>query len=243
MFTELMETARRSELGCRVLLFPRAELFFLEWRQRRMSRYAQVAFTQNVRRVQEERGSADAMERLLAGNPGRADRMGATEAEFIAARDGLYLATVSETGWPYIQFRGGPPGFVHVLDEATLAFLDVRGNRQYITAGNVRGNDRVSLFFMDYARRTRLKVLGRAEIRDPGEFVDLRGRSGGARTEGHAESLLVVRVEGFAWNCAKHITPRFSEAELAGALERVYERVGELEEENRALRSRLGMRD
>jgi predicted pyridoxine 5'-phosphate oxidase superfamily flavin-nucleotide-binding protein len=208
-----------------------------------MSRYAQVAFTQNVRRVQEERGSATAMERLLTGNPGRADRMGVAEAEFIGARDGFYLATVSETGWPYIQFRGGPPGFVHVLDEATLALLDVRGNRQYITAGNLRGNDRVALFFMDYAHRTRLKVLGRAEIRDPGEFPDLRGRAGDTRTEGQVETLLVVRVEGFAWNCAKHITPRFSEAELAGALERVYERMAELEDENRELRSRLGARD
>ncbi|MFJ4582587.1 pyridoxamine 5'-phosphate oxidase family protein [Streptomyces echinatus] len=208
-----------------------------------MSRYAQVAFTHHVRRVQEERGSASAMERLLAGNAGRADRMGAVETEFIAARDGFYLATVSETGWPYIQFRGGPPGFVHVLDEATLAFLDVRGNRQYITAGNLRGNDRVSLFFMDYARRTRLKVLGRAELRDPGEFPDPRGRSGDTRTEGHAESLLVVTVEGFAWNCAKHITPRFSEAELAGTLDRVYERITELEQENRELRARLGLRD
>ncbi|MYW15123.1 pyridoxamine 5-phosphate oxidase, partial [Streptomyces sp. SID2955] len=163
-------------------------------------------------------------------DPGCTDRMGATEAAFIGARDGFYLATVSATGWPYIQFRGGPPGFVHVLDEETLALLDVRGNRQYITAGNLRGNDRVSLFFMDYAHRTRLKVLGRAEIRDPGEFARLHGRSADARTEGQAESLLVVRVEGFAWNCAKHITPRFSEAELAGALERVYGRIAELEE-------------
>ncbi|WP_225828320.1 pyridoxamine 5'-phosphate oxidase family protein [Streptomyces naphthomycinicus] len=208
-----------------------------------MSRYAQVAFTDNVRRVQEERGSASAMERLLAGDSGRADRMGADEAGFIAARDGFYLATVTETGWPYMQFRGGPPGFVHVLDAETLAFLDVRGNRQYITAGNLRGNDRVSLFFMDYAHRTRLKVFGRAEIRDPGEFSSLSGRSGDARTDGQEEWLLVVRVEGLAWNCAKHITPRFSESELAGALEQVYERIADLEEENKELRSRLGTRD
>ncbi|MEU6672249.1 pyridoxamine 5'-phosphate oxidase family protein, partial [Streptomyces sp. NPDC046727] len=205
-----------------------------------MSRYAQVAFTENVRRVQEERGSASAMERLLAGDPGRADRLGPDEADFIAARDGFYLATVSETGWPYMQFRGGPPGFVHVLDDETLAFLDVRGNRQYITAGNIRGDDRVSLFFMDYAHRARLKVFGRAEIRDPGEFSELRGRSGDARTDGREEWLLVVRVEGLAWNCAKHITPRFSEAELSDALQRVYERISELEEENEELRSRGG---
>ncbi|MEW2514483.1 pyridoxamine 5'-phosphate oxidase family protein [Streptomyces sp. NPDC046870] len=207
-----------------------------------MSRYAHVAFTDNVRRVQEERGSAAAMQRLLASDPGRADRLGDDEAEFIAARDGFYLGTVTETGWPYIQFRGGPPGFVHVLDEETLAFLDVRGNRQYITTGNVRGNDRVSLFFMDYAHRTRLKVLGRAEIRDAAEFHGLRDRSGDARTDGHEEALIVVRIEGLAWNCTKHITPRYSEAELAHALEPVYERIARLEEENRELRSRLGAR-
>ncbi|MFF8729205.1 pyridoxamine 5'-phosphate oxidase family protein [Streptomyces sp. NPDC015171] len=208
-----------------------------------MSRYAHVAFTDDVRRVQEERGSAAAMERLLGTDAGRADRLGPAEAGFIGARDGFYLGTVSETGWPYIQFRGGPPGFVHVLDEETLAFLDVRGNRQYITAGNIRGNDRVSLFFMDYAHRTRLKVLGRAEIRDAGEFPGTGGRPEDVRTEGHEEWLMVVRVEGLAWNCAKHITPRFSEAELADALAGVYERIAELEEENKELRSRLGARD
>ncbi|WP_030988018.1 pyridoxamine 5'-phosphate oxidase family protein [Streptomyces sp. NRRL WC-3744] len=207
-----------------------------------MSRYAHVAFTENVRRVQEERGSAPAMERLLASDPERADRLGAREAEFIAARDGFHLGTVSETGWPYIQFRGGPPGFVHVLDEGTLAFLDVRGNRQYITAGNIRGNDRVSLFFMDYAHRARLKVFGRAEIRDATAFQDLPGRAGDTRTDAQAESLMVVRVEGLAWNCAQHITPRFSEAELADALEHVHERIVRLEEENRELRARLGAR-
>ncbi|MEU2223397.1 pyridoxamine 5'-phosphate oxidase family protein [Streptomyces sp. NPDC018347] len=143
-----------------------------------MSRYAQVAFTRNVRSVQEERGSASAMERMLPGETVRADRMGPVEAEFIGDRDDFHLATVGETEWPYIQFRGGPPGFVHVLDDATLAFLDVRGNRQYITAGDLRGNDRVSLFFMDYAHRTRLKVFGRAGMRDAAEFSDLPGRSG-----------------------------------------------------------------
>ncbi|MEU2060817.1 pyridoxamine 5'-phosphate oxidase family protein [Streptomyces sp. NPDC013455] len=208
-----------------------------------MSRFAHVAFTENVRRVQEERGSALYMQRMLAGHTGHADRLGPEEAAFIGARDGFYLGTVSETGWPYIQFRGGPPGFVHVLDGETLAFLDVRGNRQYITAGNIRGNDRVSLFFMDYARRTRLKVFGRAEIKDPGEFKGVRDRSDGVRTEGHEEWLLVVRVEGLAWNCPQHITPRFTQDEIEGALENVYQHIARLEQENRELRERLGARD
>ncbi|MCE0444922.1 pyridoxamine 5'-phosphate oxidase family protein [Streptomyces tricolor] len=162
--------------------------------------------------------------------PGGPTVWGADEAEFIEARDGFYLGTVSETGWPYIQFRGGPPGFVHVLDAQTLAFVDVRGNRQYITAGNIRGNDRVSLFFMDYAHRTRLKVFGRAEIRDPAEFPDLVGRSGDARTDGHAEWLLVVRVEGLAWNCPPAHHPavlRVRTLRCAGARVRAARAAGE----------------
>ncbi|MFD4695382.1 pyridoxamine 5'-phosphate oxidase family protein [Streptomyces sp. NPDC058463] len=207
-----------------------------------MSRYAHVAFTENVRRVQEERGSAAAMERLLAGDGVQADRIGPHEAEFIGARDGFYLGTVGEDGWPYIQFRGGPPGFVHVMDEETLAFADVRGNRQYITAGNLRGNDRVALFFMDYAHRARLKVFGRAEVRDTGDPTGIPERVGRISTDGHQERLMVIRVEGLAWNCSKHITPRFSQAELADSLEQVSERLAELEAENRELRERLRQR-
>ncbi|MER5892664.1 pyridoxamine 5'-phosphate oxidase family protein [Streptomyces sp. NPDC001876] len=207
-----------------------------------MSRYAEVAFTENVRRVQEELGSAAAMERLLAGDGGQADRIGPHEAEFIGARDGFYLGTVGEGGWPYIQFRGGPPGFVHVVDEGTLAFADVRGNRQYITAGNLRGNDRVALFFMDYAHRARLKVFGRAEVRATDDFTGVPERVGRISTDGHQERLMVIRVEGLAWNCAKHITPRFSQAELADSLEQVSERLAELEAENRELRAQLRQR-
>ncbi|MFF3305686.1 pyridoxamine 5'-phosphate oxidase family protein [Streptomyces sp. NPDC002908] len=207
-----------------------------------MSRYAQVAFTGNVRRVQEERGSARAMDRLRDG-PAEPDRLGPREAEFIGARDGFYLGTVGEDGWPYIQHRGGPAGFVHVVDEGTLAFAEVRGNRQYITAGNLRGDDRVSLFFMDYAHQARLKVLGRAETRDAEDYTGLPRRIaeeiGRLGTDGPRERLVLVRVEGLAWNCAKHITPRYSQAELADSLEKVAERLAELEAENRELRELL----
>lgn len=208
-----------------------------------MSRYARLAFTKDVRGVQAERGSAQAMARLPAPDTGEPDRMGPDEADFIRARDGFYLASTGEGGWPYVQFRGGPPGFVHVLDDGTLGWVEVRGNRQYITTGNLRSNDRVSLFFMDYANPTRLKIFGRAQTRDPAEFPELHERLSDIRTDGPMERLLLIRVEGLFWNCPRHITPRYSEVELAEALEPVRERLRMLAEENLELRRQLQARD
>ncbi|MEV6163386.1 pyridoxamine 5'-phosphate oxidase family protein [Streptomyces sp. NPDC052052] len=204
-----------------------------------MNRYAHLAFTENVRSVQRERGSAEAMARMLGGDPEELDRIGRDEAAFITQRDGFYLASVTADGWPYVQYRGGPPGFVHVLDAGTLAYLEVRGNRQYITTGNLRGDDRVSLFFMDYARRIRLKVMARAETLDTAEQPELSERLADVRTDGRPEQLMVIRVEGLSWNCSKHITPRFSEAELAEALQPVREQLAALAAENEMLRAQL----
>ncbi|MGW0423361.1 pyridoxamine 5'-phosphate oxidase family protein [Streptomyces sp. NPDC003015] len=208
-----------------------------------MSRYAHVAFTESVRHVQRQRGSAQAMDRLLATHDGELDPLGPDEAAFIGERDGFYLASAGEDGWPYVQFRGGPPGFVHVLDAGTLAWVEVRGNRQYITTGNLLSDDRVSLFFMDYPHRTRLKIFGHAETRDPAEFPELHEQLADIRTDGPLEHLMVIRVEGIFWNCQKHITPRFSEAELAEALLPLRERMEMLAEENRVLRAKLQARE
>lgn len=206
-----------------------------------MSRYAQVTFTDSVRQTQHEGGSGAAAARLLAEGS-VPDSLGDTESRFIESRDGFYLASVSETGWPYVQFRGGPPGFVHVVDERTLAYADVRGNRQYITAGNVRVNDRVSLFFMDYPMGARLKVLGHAKTTSLDENADLTALVAEPRSDGLVERLMVVQVEAFAWNCSKHITPRYSEAELAYALQPLRTRLRELELENQSLRAQLEAR-
>ncbi|ARQ68462.1 pyridoxamine 5'-phosphate oxidase family protein [Streptomyces marincola] len=203
-----------------------------------MSRYAHLAYTESVREVQREQGSALVGIRQLAQEDAP-DPIGPQEAAFIESRDGFYLASVSETGWPYVQFRGGPPGFAHVLDEHTIGWADVRGNRQYITTGNVRADGRVALFFMDYPRRARLKIFGRAGVRSLESHQELAERLGGTRTGGHVERLVVITVEGFNWNCNQHITPRFSEAELAEALMPVRTRIAELEAENKALRERL----
>ncbi|MBB5122046.1 pyridoxamine 5-phosphate oxidase [Streptomyces eurocidicus] len=204
-----------------------------------MGRYAQLAYTDSVRRAQEENGSASVGVRGLA-RPDDADPLGPAEASFIGSRDGFYLASVSETGWPYVQFRGGPPGFVHVLDGRTLAYADVRGNRQYITTGNVRADGRVALFFMDYPHKARLKLFGRARTLPLDEDAELTRRLVGRRTDGKLERLMTVQVEAVSWNCSQHITPRFSEPELDAALEPIRARMAELERQNEELRARLG---
>ena len=127
-------------------------------------RYAEIAFTPTVKKAQEQFGSRNAYARMEGVPETRNHRLSEAEAQFIAARNSFYMATVSETGWPYIQHRGGPTGFVRVLDDATIGFADFRGNRQYISLGNLANDDRVSLFFMDYPNKTRLKLFGRVKI-------------------------------------------------------------------------------
>jgi predicted pyridoxine 5'-phosphate oxidase superfamily flavin-nucleotide-binding protein len=159
------------------------------------------------------------------------DPLGAEEAEFIAARDSFYMATVSETGWPYIQHRGGRPGFLRIVDPHTLAFADYKGNRQLLSTGNLAANDRVSLFLMDYPRRERLKILGHARVSDSAsELVeqlveqDLRPL---------VERLFFIEVISFDWNCPKFITPRYSEAEVEAIISPLKKRIAELEAESK----------
>jgi predicted pyridoxine 5'-phosphate oxidase superfamily flavin-nucleotide-binding protein len=190
-------------------------------------RFADIAFTPAVRAVQETMGSRRSYARL-DGPAVTHGALGDAEASFIAGRDSFYMATVSETGWPYIQHRGGPAGFVRVLDERTIGFADLRGNRQYVSVGNIAGNDRVSLFFMDYASRTRLKLLGRARVIDPDDpLVTDRLAVEGYR--GHVERGLLIAVEAVDWNCSQHITPRFTLPEIEAATAPLRARIVELE--------------
>lgn len=173
-------------------------------------RFAEIAFTPAVCAVQTQEGSREAYARQEGGEPHH-ERLGEAEAEFIEARAGFYLATVSETGWPYIQHRGGPAGFLRVLDERTLGFADFRGNRQYVSIGNLAGSDKVSLFLMDYAHRRRLKILGHARITEDPEVL-ARLAVPGYRAK--VERGILIEVAAFDWNCPQHITPRFSLDEL-----------------------------
>jgi predicted pyridoxine 5'-phosphate oxidase superfamily flavin-nucleotide-binding protein len=153
------------------------------------------------------------------------------EAHFIATRDSMYVASIGADGWPYIQHRGGPPGFVKVLSERSLGFADFRGNRQYVSVGNLADENRVALFMMDYARRTRLKVLGRARVVDLANAPDLAAtlidQSYGAKVE----RGIVVEVEAFDWNCPQHITPRYTLAEIDPMISALKARIAELEAE------------
>ncbi|MFG1465686.1 pyridoxamine 5'-phosphate oxidase family protein [Xanthobacter sp. DSM 24535] len=210
-------------------------------------RYLEIASTPSVKAAREHYGSVGQWARAEGpadpDEPARHQRLGFAEQEFIAARDGFYLASVSETGWPYVQFRGGPAGFLKVMDDQTLGFADFRGNRQYITTGNVQANDRVSLFMMDYAHRQRLKIFGRMRVSDAGEDPSLRERLAVPAYPGRIERLVLITVEAFDWNCPQHITPRFTEAELEAVLEPVREEIAVLRLENERLRREVHARD
>ncbi|HEX7036495.1 MAG TPA: pyridoxamine 5'-phosphate oxidase family protein [Pseudomonadales bacterium] len=198
-------------------------------------RFYELLFTPAVRALQERFGSRDAYRRYEAPDAPPRDRLTERETAFIAARDSFYLASVSAAGWPYLQHRGGPAGFLRALDERTLGFADFRGNRQYLSAGNLAGDDRVALFLMDYPNRRRLKILGRARIVEPDDDPALMGRLeiGGYRAR--VERGILIRIEAFDWNCSQHITPRYSEAELRPVFEELQLRIARLEQENARL--------
>jgi hypothetical protein len=192
------------------------------------NRFAEIAFTPAVQAQQEAYGSRASYARSFEGES-RNDRLSPKESEFIAARDGFYLASVSETGWPYVQYRGGAPGFLRMLDPLTIAWADFRGNRQYVSVGNATGNDRVAIILMDYANRRRLKLLGRVEIRNVGADADLAARLAVPGYKAVVERAVLVHLAAFDWNCPQHITPRFTLDEIEQATKPLRERVAELE--------------
>jgi predicted pyridoxine 5'-phosphate oxidase superfamily flavin-nucleotide-binding protein len=191
------------------------------------NRFAELAFTPKVKAFQEEMGSRRGYARIEGGETSHA-ALGPRETAFIALRDSFYMASVSETGWPYVQHRGGPPGFVRVLDEATLGFADFEGNRQYVSVGNLSGDDRVSLLFMDYPKRSRLKLLGRAQRVEPNQ-TELLATLALPGTPAQLERGFLIHVEAFDWNCPQHITPRFTAAEVEAATAPLRQRIAELE--------------
>lgn len=201
-------------------------------------RFLEIAATPSVKAAQAVNGSRDAYARMESG-PVTHDTLGPGEAAFIAARDSFYMATISETGWPYVQHRGGPPGFVKVLGEHQLGLADYRGNRQYTSLGNLAGDDRIAIILMDYPNRRRLKLLGRMRpvslIDDPELASRLAVDGYGAVTE----RGFLIHVEAFDWNCPQHITRRYTEAEVATVIATLDERVARLESENAQLRAEV----
>lgn len=201
-------------------------------------KFAEIAFTDTVKSVQQALGSRSGYARREGGDVDLIDRLGPSEAQFIAERDSFYMATVSETGWPYVQHRGGPKGFLRVLDDKTLGFADFSGNRQYVSVGNLKTDDRVSLFLMDYPNRTRLKVLGRARVVEFDGDDDLVRRVSLTDYRARVEHGVIISVEAFDWNCPQHITPRYTTDEIEVAVQPLRKRIAELEEKLHGVTSR-----
>jgi predicted pyridoxine 5'-phosphate oxidase superfamily flavin-nucleotide-binding protein len=191
--------------------------------------YAEIAFTESVKAVQERYGSRrqyDRMEKLERGT-----ELSFAEADFIAERDGFYLATAGENGQPYVQFRGGAKGFLKVLDSKTLAFADFRGNLQYISVGNLNKNDRAALILMDYPDRQRLKIFARVEILDAAEAPGLSIKLEDPDYKAKIERVMILHLEAFDWNCPQHITPRFTIEEIKEINQPLFEHIEKLEAE------------
>lgn len=178
--------------------------------------YHKALFTSDVLAAQDRYYG----KRALLDSRADRDALGDEEIEFIRQRDSFYLATVTADGWPYVQHRGGPAGFLQVIDRQTLAFADFRGNRQLVSVGNLSGNDRASLLLMDYPHRLRLKIIGHAAVLDAREHPALLEQIAPPGLERKTERITKIDVVGFDWNCAAHITPRYTEREIAQAMTR-----------------------
>jgi predicted pyridoxine 5'-phosphate oxidase superfamily flavin-nucleotide-binding protein len=189
-------------------------------------KFAEIAFTPTVKTLQEQHGSREAYARMEAAGPEN-DSLIPRVADFIQARDSFYMGSVSENGWPYIQFRGGAPGFLKILDEKTLGFADFGGNGQYLSVGNLAVSDRVFLFLMDYANRRRLKIWGRARVEH--ENPDLIEQLRMPGYEASHERAILIQVEAWDWNCPQHIPVRYSEAQVAAMVAPLQSRIQELE--------------
>ncbi|MFI9272271.1 pyridoxamine 5'-phosphate oxidase family protein [Kitasatospora sp. NPDC052896] len=193
-----------------------------------MSRYTQIAFTPAVREQQRAHGSDRAYQGRAEDSPDAP--IGEFEEQFIGQANSFFLASVTETGWPYVQHRGGPRGFVHVLDERTIAFADYRGNRQYVSVGNLTCDDRVALFFVDYTYQARLKAFGHArivtELDDP-ELLNRLAPADGYQAK--VERAVVIAIEGSTWNCNQHIPLLLPEDTVRRRVEELTSTIAELE--------------
>jgi predicted pyridoxine 5'-phosphate oxidase superfamily flavin-nucleotide-binding protein len=175
--------------------------------------FAELTFTPSVKTAQSFYGSREKNSRFELAENAR-NQLTEAEADFIGERDSFYQATVSESGWPYIQHRGGPMGFLKVLDNRTIGFADFRGNVQYLSVGNLSANDRISLILMDYPNRQRLKLWGRARIVHETDDPDLMAKLALPAYKAKVERGIIIHIEALDWNCPQHITPRYTKAEV-----------------------------
>ena len=199
--------------------------------------YAKLAFTEPIKTIQQEHGSRDAYERME--NIQLPEGLSFREMSFIQQRDSFYVSSIGENGFPYIQHRGGPKGFLKVIDSQTLAFLDFRGNKQYISTGNVQTHNKVSLILVDYPNRARLKIYAEAELVSLEEQPELREMLELENYRYEAERIFVFKVKAFDWNCPQHITPRYTVEEIAKMTEDKDNYIESLKEEIKTLKEKL----
>lgn len=195
--------------------------------------YSDITFTPEVRSVQTELGSREQYA-FLDTMADRGDALTPREIDFIQDADHFFQATVSETGWPYVQHRGGPKGFLKVLNPKLIAFADFRGNLQYLSVGNLRRDDRISLILVDFPKRRRLKLLGRVELVEAGDSEKGDAAIAAVAESSYAatvERVFLIAIEGWDWNCPQHITPRFTEAEVATLMAPLRAQVAKLREQ------------
>lgn len=197
--------------------------------------FVEIAFTESVKKQQEKYGSRRQYERIEQYE--RGTELTANEIDFIAARDGFYLATVGELGQPYIQFRGGKQGFLKTIDSKTLGYADFRGNLQYISVGNLQKNNRAALFLMDYANRARLKIFVTIEIFEAKDNPELTAKLTMPDYQVTIERAVILHLEAFDWNCPQHITPRYTLEEIQQINAPLYEYIEKIERENEKLKN------
>jgi predicted pyridoxine 5'-phosphate oxidase superfamily flavin-nucleotide-binding protein len=200
--------------------------------------FGSLVFTPLVKKLQERYGSRRQYARMENSGASQ-DRFTTFESQFLAERDGFYWATIGTTGWPYVQYRGGPKGFLKVIDDHTLAFADFRGNKQYISTGNLLSDNRVAMIMVDYPRQARLKILGRVEIFEGDKAEGWLPRVRMPEEKTVIERVFAIHVEAYDWNCPQHITPRYTAEEIREGMQAVEKRMQALEQENKALRKEL----
>ncbi|WPU91199.1 pyridoxamine 5'-phosphate oxidase family protein [Mucilaginibacter sabulilitoris] len=199
--------------------------------------YSKIAFTDAVKSFQERYGSRASYSRMEAHR--YSDGFTESETEFIAHQDNFYMATISESGYPYIQFRGGPRGFLKVLDQETLGFVDFGGNKQYISTGNLATNNKVSLFLLDQAAKARLKIFAEASVLSIEDNTELFDKLAPADYKFKPERIILFKVKGYDWNCPQHITARYTLEEIQDEFTAQHEYINKLRTENAALKAQL----
>jgi len=198
--------------------------------------FAEIAFTPDVLDMQSQQGSAEAYGDFMGPNADPKDRLTENEIAFIQARDGFYQATTSSTGWPYMQFRGGPAGFVNILDDQHIAYADFRGNRQYVSTGNIHANSKIFLFFMDYPNRRRLKVWGHAKIVERDENPELIASLQMENYRAFSERAILIKVSALDWNCPQHIPRRLTAEEFSPHVAKLEDQLRAAQKEIRKLK-------